>query len=386
VAAAVDAELQARRKLESAIASGDQAAQRLAREELEAAQAASDLAAAAAEAALSLEQAFARVRRAADNFLAASESLANDAQARLDQLDPNAPGAPNRDELRRERDEAEQQLIRDNQRNRELQNRLDRERAEAANDPRVQRIDARLEELRSEREDAAARARIDGVQEDPAAAQRRADEEARLLGERDAIVRQSTAGTQALIDEENRLAAARRRAIEEIQRQREFEAEVARRRSPEGDAIRGLDLLDSPGERAAAGLRQTLADIDAAFARQQEAILDRVGGRPQDAQAELDDLGRRRREAANRAQQEAFRQAAPAIFGLADQVANAVLQGPSRAALQATDVSTVQGASELNRLLRGDDASRDQNLVELQRQSDLLQQLVNAANNPQVAN
>jgi hypothetical protein len=61
-------------------------------------------------------------------------------------------------------------------------------------------------------------------------------------------------------------------------------------------------------------------------------------------------------------------------------VQNAVLQGPSRAALQATDVSTVQGASELNRLLRGDDSARNQNLVELQRQNnESLKELVNIA-------
>ena len=58
---------------------------------------------------------------------------------------------------------------------------------------------------------------------------------------------------------------------------------------------------------------------------------------------------------------------------------NAVLQGPSRAALQATDVSTVQGASELNRLLRGDDSARNQNLVELQKQSTALDELVRIA-------
>jgi hypothetical protein len=386
VAAAVDAELQARRNLESAIAGGDQAAQKLAREELEAAQAASDLAAAAAEAALSLEQAFTRIRKTADNFLAASEGLADDAQRRLDELDPNAPGAPDRSELTRERDEAERQLVQDRRRNRELQNRLDRERTEAGNDPRVRRIDARLEQLRSEREDAAARARIDGVSEDPAAAQARADEEARLLAERENIVRDSTRQTQSLIDEENRLAAARRRAIEEVQRQREFEAEVARRRSPEGDAVRGLDLLNGPAERAANELNQNFADINAAFDRQQEAILDRTGGRPQDAQDELDELGRRRREAIDRSRDDAARAAAPAIFSLFDSVRNAVAAGPSRAALTASDISTSEGARELNRLIRGDDAARDVNLIELQEQTRLLRELVEKTDPAAVAN
>jgi hypothetical protein len=70
-----------------------------------------------------------------------------------------------------------------------------------------------------------------------------------------------------------------------------------------------------------------------------------------------------------RIRQDGLRQLAPSIFGLADQVANAVLQGPSRAALNATDVSTVEGSRELNRLLRGEDSARDQPLIELQREA-----------------
>jgi len=76
-----------------------------------------------------------------------------------------------------------------------------------------------------------------------------------------------------------------------------------------------------------------------------------------------------RRAAIDRLQQDGLRQLAPTIFGLADQVQNAVLQGPSRAALEATDVSTVEGSRELNRLLRGDDDARNQPLIELQREA-----------------
>jgi hypothetical protein len=76
-----------------------------------------------------------------------------------------------------------------------------------------------------------------------------------------------------------------------------------------------------------------------------------------------------RRAAIDRLRQDGLRQLAPNIFGLADQVANAVLQGPSRAALQATDVSTVEGSRELNRLLRGEDSARGQPLIELQREA-----------------
>ena len=374
--AAIDAEEQARRSVEAAIQRGDEAARQRAIEDLEAAQAVSDLAAAAAEAAIALEQAFARIRQTAENIASQSEGIANDAQRRLDEQDPRAPGAVNRDELRRDRDDAERQLIQDRRRERELQNRLDRERAEAANDPAVAAIDRQLEQLRSDREEAAADARLNGNFEDPRAAERRENEIARLEAERDDRVRQQTAGTQALIDKENELIAARRRAIEEVQRQRDFEAEVARRRKPEGDAIRGLDLLERPGQRAGRELRQSIADIESAFDRTVESILDRAGGRPQDARAELDKARADRDAAVERARQDAFRAQAPAIFGLADAVQNAILQGPSRAALEATDVSTVEGARELNRLLRGDDAARNQDLVQLQREANRLLEVI----------
>jgi hypothetical protein len=72
---------------------------------------------------------------------------------------------------------------------------------------------------------------------------------------------------------------------------------------------------------------------------------------------------------------EQARQIAPAPFALQDQVANAVLQGPSRAALNAADVTTTQGTAELNRLLRGDDPARDQNLLELQKQTQAIEGL-----------
>ena len=55
------------------------------------------------------------------------------------------------------------------------------------------------------------------------------------------------------------------------------------------------------------------------------------------------------------------------------------MQGPSRSALQASDVTTTQGAAELNRLLRGDDTAKNQDLVELQKQSSALQELVTIA-------
>lgn len=69
-------------------------------------------------------------------------------------------------------------------------------------------------------------------------------------------------------------------------------------------------------------------------------------------------------------------QVAPMFKQFDEERQNAMLQGPSRAALQVSDVTTVQGASELTRLLRGDDAARNENLVELQKQSEKLDAIV----------
>jgi hypothetical protein len=80
--------------------------------------------------------------------------------------------------------------------------------------------------------------------------------------------------------------------------------------------------------------------------------------------------------------QQAFRNqmeaVAPMLQGFQEERQNAMLQGPSRAALNVSDVSTSQGASELTRLIRGDDSAKDVNLAELRKQSDKLDEVVKA--------
>ena len=66
---------------------------------------------------------------------------------------------------------------------------------------------------------------------------------------------------------------------------------------------------------------------------------------------------------------------APAFAQFRDELLNARLQGPSRAGLSVADINTAEGSRELNRLIRGDDSSRDVNLVELQTQSRLLEEI-----------
>jgi len=65
-------------------------------------------------------------------------------------------------------------------------------------------------------------------------------------------------------------------------------------------------------------------------------------------------------------------QAAPMLVEMAKSVQNAVIAGPSRAALNASDVTTSQGQQELNRLLRGDDAAREADVVEMKNQTQKL--------------
>ena len=202
-----------------------------------------------------------------------------------------------------------------------------------------------------------------------------------LIRERDEIDALLQEGSGAT--DQQRVQARRRR--DEIDRQldRQFEdspagreardradradREQAARAQREEDIRRGRELSRSPAEQAGREIAEQL--------RQLEAFRDdRLAAGGPAAQVQADFEADRRRLI-----DDSFRSTAPAIFALADSVANAVLQGPSRAALQATDVSTVEGARELNRLLRGDDAARNQDLVELQKQSQALEELVRIA-------
>jgi HAMP domain-containing protein len=175
------------------------------------------------------------------------------------------------------------------------------------------------------------------------------------------------------------------RQNEGIQRDRQFDDELRRRRAPEGDATRGIDLIETSAQRAARETEQGVADIVAGFDEQLRSIVDANDGLPgASVVAEADALRAQRDDALQRFANDQRRASAPAIFALADSVENALLQGPSRAALNVSDISTQDGARELNRLLRGEDSARDQNLIELQKQSqslDLVNQKLAALGN-----
>ena len=168
-------------------------------------------------------------------------------------------------------------------------------------------------------------------------------------GQRDDLVRERARIEQQAVEQD----AAVRAAVDESTRD-------AQQRQ---QASRGSELALTPAQRAAESLANDIDAVRQFFGRQAED-----GNGLVDFQAQ--------QEAIDRLVSERARQTAPAIFGLADSVQNAVLQGPSRAALNVSDISTQEGARELNRLLRGEDSNRgNQNLVELQRQSQALDDL-----------
>jgi hypothetical protein len=203
---------------------------------------------------------------------------------------------------------------------------------------------------------------------------------------------------QRIIDDRNATAAQRAEALiqrnqAEAQLSRQFElsdagfglraatndfdAEQQQRNQREDDILRGRELAQTEAQRAGRELADNLRGIDSFFEQQvSDGAIQQVDA---DAQREA---------ARRRAIDESFRGQAPALFALADSVQNAVLQGPSRAALNASDISTSEGARELNRLIRGDDAARDVNLVELQKQTTKLDELIQAVrdNGAEIAN
>jgi hypothetical protein len=146
----------------------------------------------------------------------------------------------------------------------------------------------------------------------------------------------------------------------------------ARRRADEADvelqrarsAERGRDLGKSEMDRRKEDIDRKAGDIGNATDQMKKAG-DRAGA---------EDLARKA--AINMA-----RDAAPLYAQFGDELMTARLQGPSRAALNASDIQTSEGAKELNRLLRGEDSAKDVNLAEMQKQSGLLERIEAAIEN-----
>jgi hypothetical protein len=148
--------------------------------------------------------------------------------------------------------------------------------------------------------------------------------------------------------------AGQRAAEEEFLKDREKEARTA---TAEG---RGRELGMTERERFQRDMKEgTVADLTARAKEMQ--------GEGQDPAAFL------RRGIANQ-----MESVAPMMKQIQMEREDMLLQGPSRAALNVSDVSTTQGASELTRLLRGDDSAKDLNLAELKKQSQQMEDLIKA--------
>ena len=499
--AAIDAEKEARGRLSDAIASGNAAETAAARASVDLAAKLSDAAAAAVEFAQSLERSLERTRKIGQGALSASEQGADAAQRALTEN-------PLRTGRLQARDEAEQQLIRDRARIGTSNNALDRARAEAAADPRLQALQAERERIKSEMKDAAAAAAQGGpavdqakeeaqrnrlvqieaqeatvIQELTAARRRELDAIAAAINAREKELERSRQrdaedptfkrirgqADQALADAEKRASEAQdrffknptaensqrrdeadRQLREQRGRQQELQdAADQRRRELENDPViaannariqqiaaeRARIAEQSAGRPLNAGENARLngdvfnEGLIAEEARRRKQNEDRIaaGMKPIQDQIEADNRKQARRQQAdsgrdlaltererfrkdieeglganirargaeiqagggdpaayiNKAIGESIKTVAPMLYEFDQERRNALLQGPSRARLDASDVSTTQGRAELNRLLRGEDSAKDVNLAELRKQTDQLQELIEVVkNNP----
>jgi len=280
---------------------------------------------------------FKRRMDATNQIIADSERQAAEAEQRY----INNPNEKNR----RERDEADARLRSDRQRAQELQDNLDNRRKEidkdpavAANNRSIAANDRRLADL-AEKE---AKGGLTGLE--IAERDRIQEENRRMRGENEGAIDAGTRDERKAIDDER---------IAQNQRDR---------------ALRGRDLGLTDRER----FRKEYTEGAGADINERAAQMRAAGEDP------------------NKFLRQAFRNqmesVAPMLKGFQDERQTAMLQGPSRAALNVSDVSTSQGASELTRLIRGDDSAKDVNLAELKKQSGYLEDIRNdlKANNPGV--
>jgi hypothetical protein len=278
-----------------------------------------------------------RQRRRIDAAMSGAEQLADEAQQRFDAN----PTQENRDK----RDAAEARVRSSREKAQKLQDDLDRRRQD------LEENDPALRGFRKTAADAAA---------ERAAIRDKAKQEGRGLTqeEKDRIAKLDKIETTARRQAEDVIAGGTRdeqSAVDKFNRQ-----QVQR-----SQADRGRLLGMTERER----FREEFSLVAGADIRARAAEIKAQGGDPQ---AFMD-----------RAIAEQAKTVAPMLEEFRMERENAMLQGPSRAALQVSDVTTTQGQAELNRLLRGDDSAKDVNLAELREQSAKLQILIDVIrNNP----
>jgi hypothetical protein len=241
------------------------------------------------------------------------------------------------------------------------------------------------------------------VQEDPrvraaadASSQTEQDRQARLRGIRLGMTPGQQLGNelQEGLDEIQRAFGDQLKEAARLREEGESMADTGRRLAA-GDEQMKKGRFPADGDFSQRRLFALERELRTAQPRNRKEIEDNIAKTEQELQAFRDfaaQAGERLAEAdkldvAKQFKDERLRQAAPQVFALQDAVQNAILQGPSRAALNAADVTTMEGSRELNRLLRGDDPARDVNLLELQKQTALLEEANRIAKDgPRVAN
>jgi hypothetical protein len=157
------------------------------------------------------------------------------------------------------------------------------------------------------------------------------------------------------------------------ERRADNEAIFARELRPEQKAIDDERIAQNQRDRALRGRDLGMTDRE----RFRRDFAEGAGADINARAKELRDKGEDPTKFLRQALSNQMKQVAPMLQGFQDERQNALLQGPSRAALNVSDVSTSQGQSELTRLLRGDDPAKDVNLAELQRQTQALEDIKN---------
>jgi hypothetical protein len=148
---------------------------------------------------------------------------------------------------------------------------------------------------------------------------------------------------------------------------------------PERDAIDKEQAAQNKRDRALRGRDLGMTELD----RFKKEFAEGAGGDINARAAELRQQGENPQAFLKQAIKNQMETVAPMLQQFEEERQTARLQGPSRAALKFTDVSTSEGAAELTRLMRGDDSAKDVNLAELRKQTakfDALIEAVKAAN------
>jgi hypothetical protein len=275
------------------------------------------------------DPAFKRRMDAANQITSESERQANEAQQRY----INNPTEKNLEE----RQVADRRLMEDRKRAQELQQNLDEKRTFLAKSPEFMANEKAIAENDAMLAELAQKDAASGLEPNEQIQQMELRRKNRSLRfSNDEIMDRGTEGEQYRIDQ-IRIAQSKR-----------------------DRALRGRDLGMTERERFKKEFQEGAgADINARA-------------------AELRDKGENPNTFLRQAVFNQMESVAPMMKQFEDERQNARLQGPSRAALNVSDVSTTQGASELTRLLRGDDSAKDVNLAELRKQSDKLDEVVKA--------